>query len=56
MYSIEFTFQAIEDLKTLKKSEPNAFKKVQKLIVELQIHPKIGTGKPELKKYGLAGC
>ena len=56
MYSIEFTFQAVEDLKLLKKSEPNSFKKAQKLIAELQIHPKVGTGKPELKKYGLAGC
>ena len=56
MYSIEFTFQAVEDLKMLKKSEPNSFRKAQKLIAELQIHPKVGTGKPELKKYGLAGC
>ena len=56
MYSVVFTIQAITDLKMLKKSEPNAFIKAQKLISELQIHPKIGTGKPELKKYGLAGC
>jgi len=56
MYSLEFTLQAIEDLQFLKRSEPGAFKKVQKLIAELQVHPKIGTGKPELKKYNLAGC
>ncbi|WP_205940752.1 Txe/YoeB family addiction module toxin [Pedobacter paludis] len=56
MYTLEFTLQAIEDLKFLKKSEPTAFKKAQKLITELQQHPKIGTGKPELKKYNLAGC
>lgn len=56
MYILEFTLQAIEDLKFLKRSDPVAFKKAQKLIQELQLHPKIGTGKPELKKYNLAGC
>jgi toxin YoeB len=56
MYTVVFTLQAIEDLKGLKKSEPLAFRKAQKLITELSNHPKDGTGKPELKKYGLAGC
>lgn len=55
MYILEFTLQATEDLKFLKKSDPIAFKKAQKLIQELQLHPKIGTGKPELKKYDLTG-
>lgn len=56
MYTLEFTLQAIEDLKYLKRSAPAAFKKAQSLIAELQLHPKDGTGKPELKKYNLAGC
>ncbi|MGM9478551.1 Txe/YoeB family addiction module toxin [Pedobacter sp. GSP4] len=55
MYSLEFTSQAIEDLKWLKKTDQIAYKKVQKLLVELIEHPTTGTGKPELKKYNLSG-
>ena len=55
MYSLEFTNQAVEDLRWLKKTDQMAYKKVQKLLVELIKHPTIGTGKPELKKYNLAG-
>ncbi len=47
MYTLEFAPQALEDLSKLKKSEPAAFKKAGKLLVELQEHPKTGTGKPE---------
>ena len=47
MYTLEFAPQALEDLSTLKKSEPAAFKKAGKLLVELQQHTKNGTGKPE---------
>lgn len=47
MYKLVFAPQAIEDLSILKKSEPAAFKKAGKLLVELQEHPKTGTGKPE---------
>ena len=47
MYTLEFAPQALEDLSTLKKSEPAAFKKAGKLLVELQEHPKTGSGKPE---------
>jgi len=47
MYTLVFAPQAIEDLSKLKKSEPAAFKKAGKLLVELQEHPQVGTGKPE---------
>ncbi len=56
MYVIEFTEQAVEDLKWLKRAEVRAYKKVQKLIEELALHPSTGTGRPELKKYNLSGC
>lgn len=55
MYKIGLSIQAEEDLLNLKKSEPNAYKKALELIKELTIHPKTGTGKPQLKKYDLAG-
>ena len=55
MYTLEFAPQALEDLSKLKKSEPAAFKKAGKLLVELQEHPKTGTGKPEpFLQIGLA--
>ncbi|MBR0240462.1 MAG: type II toxin-antitoxin system YoeB family toxin [Bacteroidales bacterium] len=47
MYTLVFAPQALEDLSKLKKSEPAAFKKAGRLLVELQEHPKTGTGKPE---------
>ena len=47
MYTLEFAPQALEDLARLKKYEPGAFKKARKLLAELQLHPKSGTGKPE---------
>ena len=46
-YSLEFTDKAKENISTLKKSEPSAFKKIEKLLDELIIHPYTGTGKPE---------
>jgi toxin YoeB len=55
MYGLEFTEQATEDLHWLKKTEPNAFNKAQKLLLELIDHPRTGTGKPELKRYNLSG-
>ena len=50
MYTLEFTEQALDDLKLLKRSEPSAFKKAQKLLLELMEHPRTGIGKPEIKK------
>ena len=36
--------------------EPVAHLKPEKLLAERIEHPRTGTGKPELKKYNLAGC
>lgn len=55
MYKIVFSDKAKADLQLLKRSEPQAFKKARLLIEELAIHPRTGRGKPQLKKYNLAG-
>jgi toxin YoeB len=55
MYKISLSIQAEKDLLSLKKSEPSAYKKALELIKELALHPKTGTGRPELKKYDLMG-
>lgn len=47
MYRVEFATEALADVVKLQKSEPAAFKKLAKLIQELEQHPKIGTGKPK---------
>ena len=50
MYSIDYLDKAVKDLLKLQKSEPQAYKKVNKLIEELKQHPKTGTGHPEQLK------
>ena len=40
MYKVLFSDKATEDLRALKKSEPQAFKKAISLIEELADHPK----------------
>lgn len=55
IYKISFHSQAVEDLKKLKKSDKNSFKKLDKLLEELQAHPYSGTGKPEPLKYANKG-
>lgn len=55
MYKLIFAPQALEDLSKLKKSEPAAFKKVGRLLAELQEHPQTGTGKPEQLKGDRSG-
>ena len=55
MYTVIFSQKAQQDLKSLKKSEPQAYKKARLLIEELAEHPKTGRGKPQLKKYDLEG-
>lgn len=47
MYKIVFTPQAKDDLLRLQKSEPKAFKKAERFIEELRVHPTTGTGHPE---------
>lgn len=56
MYKIELSERAKMDIAKLKKSEPNAFKKVEKFLFELIEHPQTGTGQPEQLKHNLFGC
>lgn len=55
MYSIDYTDKAKEGLAKLYKSEPKAFKKAEKLLDELALHPKTGTGHPEQLKGDRVG-
>jgi len=52
IYHLDFTDNAKGEIYFLKKSEPVAFNKLNNLLKELVLHPRIGTGKPELLKYG----
>ena len=47
MYKLDYTDRALQDMQRLKREEPQAFKKLRKLLDELMDHPKIGTGHPE---------
>lgn len=47
MYKVILEQGADSDLRKLAKSEPIAFKKAMKLLDELYVHPKTGTGHPE---------
>jgi toxin YoeB len=47
MYKITFAQEAKEGLAKLKKSEPASFSKAVKLLQEIALHPKTGTGHPE---------
>ena len=42
-------------MQQLKRSEPIAFVKLQKLLSELIIHPTTGTGRPKPLKHDLSG-
>ncbi len=54
-YKVTFSAQAVKDAKRLRKSEPNAFKKLNKLLKEVASHPETGTGKPEKLKQNRSG-
>lgn len=47
MFRIDYTPDAIKDIAKLKKSEPQAYKKLSKLLEELIQHPAFGTGHPK---------
>ena len=47
MYSIEFSKVAKKELSDYKKSNPAAFKKIAKMLEEMRLHPREGTGHPE---------
>ncbi len=55
IYTIIVSLKADLDLKELKKSEPQAYRKAMSLIEELREHPRTGTGKPILKRHNLTG-
>lgn len=54
IYYLDFTDSAKKEIVHLKKFEPQAFKKLEKLLFELQEHPTMGTGKPERLKGNLS--
>lgn len=47
MYAIVYSPDAKKDLAKLKRDEPNSFKKAVRLLDEIVMHPKTGTGHPE---------
>lgn len=51
MYQIEFSVEAAKDLLKMKKSDPQTFKKLERLILELREHPYTGTGKPHQLRH-----
>lgn len=55
MYRITFTEAAIDDVARLDKSEPQAYKKLKKLLEELRLHPATGTGHPHQLSGDRAG-
>lgn len=55
-YKVILSEDAIEGVKRLKKAgELIALKKLNALLSELEIHPTMGTGKPEMLKSNLSG-
>lgn len=51
-YTIEISKEALADLSKIKKSgKKTAILKIEKIFVELEIHPTTGIGKPEKLKY-----
>ena len=47
MYEIVYSVKAQEGLAMLKANEPKYFQKAVKLLNELAMHPRTGTGKPK---------
>jgi toxin YoeB len=52
IYEIEYMPKTIDDIAFLKKTDAQSYNKLLALIKELHEHPRTGTGKPELMKYG----
>ena len=55
MYDIVYSDKAKADLAFLRRSEPAAHKKAVKLLNELMLHPRTGTGHPEQLKGDRSG-
>jgi toxin YoeB len=47
MYKIAFTKTARREVSLFEKSEPQVFRKIEKILKELALHPYTGTGKPK---------
>lgn len=47
MYRITYTPEAEKGLAKLKRSEPSSFKKAVRLLNEIALHPRTGSGHPE---------
>lgn len=51
-YTIEISKEALADLSKIKKSgKKTDISKIEKIFLELEIHPTTGIGKPEKLKY-----
>ena len=55
MYDILYTEKAKESIKSLRRDDPAAMKKLVKLVDELMEHPRTGIGKPEQLKGERSG-
>ena len=51
MYTLILSERAKADIAKLKRNDPNSFKKISKLLIELTEHPREGTGQVETLKY-----
>ncbi len=51
MYVVRLSLDAQADLRLLRRNLPQAFKKVTRLLSELEEHPRTGTGQVEQLKY-----
>lgn len=47
MYSVTYSDEALKAVARFKKSDQQSYRKLLKLVEELHIHPRTGTGKPE---------
>lgn len=54
MYEVIYSEEVLTSIAKYKKSSPQSYKKVVKLIQELHEHPRTGTGHPEALK-GMGG-
>ena len=51
-YTIEISKEALADISKIKKSgKKTAILRIEKIFLELEIHPTTGIGKPEKLKY-----
>lgn len=51
-YSIDFHPSVSKAIAKIKKSNPNFFKKLVKVLIDIQEHPRSGIGHPEAMKGG----